>query len=208
MPMIDFQCLACGSKFEHFYHVSEAGEIEAADCETEGCIGIAPRIYEYKRPHSYTGLIDPIVVHMAPDGHYSIPGHKDERVPDGFTRVEIRDAAHARRVEAAMNDSARREWERTNEGKQRLQEMNQQHFRRELRTAMEQGRYVEDPDGSRRFVGPMRPVLRDFARFAMQRNDQKPADRFRGETYFEALAFNAGNRAEHRDEKTGWKARK
>ena len=111
MPMIDFRC-ECGAQFEKFFHVTQAGSVDSHVCE---CGATAKRYYEYRRPHSYAGLSDPVVLHQDIDGHYLVPAHRDAPVPEGCTRVEFRDIQAIRRAESQMNAHELSKWERTQE---------------------------------------------------------------------------------------------
>lgn len=173
MPMIDFAC-PNGHDYEVFRHPSEVKDQEPC----EECQETATRQYRFTRPHSYTGLTQPLVVWKRPDGTYSVPGQPDARMPAEYERVELRSATEVRRVEGAINREEREKWEAANRGRERLRGEVSSANRAELRDRMAR----------------MSPLMRDFARFAMDKNNQQPGRKYRGEFHFEALSMNASNR--------------
>jgi len=181
MPMCDFRCDACGETFERFFHPSEAGAIDKRRCE---CGAIATRYFEYKRPHSYAGLQDAVVLHQDVDGHYLVPAHKDAPVPPGCTKVEFRSVQEIRRVEQQMNAHERGKWERQQE--------------------REQAAFAEEHGVNRgeliRRMGTMSNKGRDLARLAIEQGNNRPARRYRGEVHFEAFSMDASNREAGRDD--------
>lgn len=181
MPMIDFRCEACGATFEHFFHVSAAGEVVVYPCE---CGASAARYYEYRRPHSYTGLTETVVLHQDVDGHYLVPAHRDAPVPPGCTRVEFHSIQEIRRVEQQMNAHERSKFERTQEMEDRAFSEEAQHNRGELIRRM----------------ATMSNRGKDLARIAIERSNNQPGRRYRGEVHFEAFSMDSSNREAHRND--------
>jgi hypothetical protein len=68
-----------------------------------------------------------------------------------------------------------------------------------LRNVMQQGGYVYDQNGERRHIGAMSQRGRDFARFAMDQNNNKPKPKYHGQFYFESLSMNSSNREDGRN---------
>jgi hypothetical protein len=134
-------------------------------------------------------------------------GQKDARIPEGCERVELKETWEKRRVEREIDREHREKWERAQIGKQMQNEIVTAHNRSELRSFMQQGGYIIGKDGERKFVPPMRASQRDFARFAMQQNDNRPREKYDGVFHFEALSRDASNR-EHGRNRDGSRVRK
>jgi len=186
MPMVDLKCPA-GHQYEAFRHPSQVQDVEpCAECGAE-----AVRIFVCKRPHSYDGLQQPLVVWRRPDGTYAVPAQPDARKPVEYERVELRNVFEIRGVERAIDREEREKFERAQIGKEMLAEGTTATNRSELRSRMQH----------------MRPHMRDFARLAMDQNNAKPRAKYRGNFYFEALSQNASNRDDGRN-RDGGKVRK
>jgi len=186
MPMVDLKCPA-GHQYEAFRHPSQVQDVEpCAECGAE-----AVRIFVCKRPHSYDGLQQPLVVWRRPDGTYAVPAQPDARKPVEYERVELRNVFEIRGVERAIDREEREKFERAQIGKEMLAEGTTATNRSELRSRMQH----------------MRPHMRDFSRFAMDQNNAKPRAKYRGNFYFEALSQNASNRDDGRN-RDGGKVRK
>lgn len=199
--MYDFRCEECGESFEHWFNSSE--KVDSIPCETDGCGGTAKLYWEFRKLHSYSGLTQPLVVWKRPDGTYAIPAQSDAVKPPEYERVELRDAHSVRRVEREIGREHYEKWERAQIGKQMQDEIVTSHNRRELRSVMQQGGYIVGKDGERRFVPPMSAAQRDFARFAMQQNDNKPREKYQGAFFFDALSRDASNREDGRNRDGG-----
>jgi len=186
MPMCDYRCES-GHQYEAFRHPSQVQDVEpCAECGAE-----AVRIFVCKRPHSYDGLQQPLVVWRRPDGTYAVPAQPDARKPVEYERVELRNVFEIRGVERAIDREEREKFERAQIGKEMLAEGTTATNRSELRSRMQH----------------MRPHMRDFSRFAMDQNNAKPRAKYRGNFYFEALSQNASNRDDGRN-RDGGKVRK
>jgi hypothetical protein len=184
--MVDLKCPA-GHQYEAFRHPSQVQDVEpCAECGAE-----AVRIFVCKRPHSYDGLQQPLVVWRRPDGTYAVPAQPDARKPVEYERVELRNVFEIRGVERAIDREEREKFERAQIGKEMLAEGTTATNRSELRSRMQH----------------MRPHMRDFSRFAMDQNNAKPRAKYRGNFYFEALSQNASNRDDGRN-RDGGKVRK
>ena len=178
MPMCDYRCEA-GHQYEAFRHPSQVQDVEpCAECGAE-----AKRIFVAKRPHSYNGLQQPLVVWRRPDGTYAVPAQPDARKPVEYERVELRNAFEIRNVERSIDREEREKFERAQIGKEMLAEGTTATNRSELRQKMQH----------------FHPHMRDFARLAMDQNNAKPRAKYRGAFYFEALSQNASNRDDGRN---------
>jgi hypothetical protein len=185
-PILDFN--HCGAQFEHFFHVTSAGSINDYPCE---CGATAVRYYEYRRPHSYSGLTEAAVVYKSlEDGHYYIPAATDAPMPQGFERVELRSAQEIRRVEKEMTKAEYQKWQNSVERQQLMYEESRRDLRAELTERMK----------------GMSNLGRDFARLAISKGNAMERPRFKGEVHFEAFSMNSSNRGSHSDERTGWKS--
>ena len=200
MPIRDFRCEA-GHEYEAFRH--QRNDHETEPCEE--CGAVATRIY--KAAHSYGGLTQPLVVWQKPDGTYSVPAQADARMPAEYTRVELRNIMDVRRVERAINQEEYRNWEMVQSGKQRQREEIERSQRSELRRFMQHGGSLVNDDGTMRTVGPMSERGRDFARYAMQRNNERERPKYKGVFHFEAFSMDASNREDGRN-RDGSRARK
>lgn len=180
--MIDVKCPTCGAEREVFRHTAYIDQMPA--CETEGCATQCERIYVYQRPHSYGGLIDPIVVYRNPDGTIGVPGTKDARIPEGSERIELRSAADVRRISKEMGDAEYRKYVNKQEREEQTFGAHAAQQRADLRMKMQ--------SFSQRG--------QDFARAAMKQNDEAPRTRFRTNVFFDAFENNASNRDGYRGE--------
>ncbi len=136
---------------------------------------------------------DPIVVHYNPvTKQYRFPGAGDAPAPKGFERQELRNFSEVRRFQKRWNESERKRVERVvYSDLARIDAIDAQN-RPELRQAMQH----------------MSPYQRDFAEVAMRANDARRPKMFDPGVHIEAMEFDASNRDEHRDARTGWRGRK
>jgi hypothetical protein len=119
-----------------------------------------------------------------PDGTYTLPANRDARMPPEYHRVEVQQTHDKRRIVAAMDREEREKAERVLVGKQMMRERDESVRRSELRSRMQN----------------MSPQARDFARFAMQKNNDKPRQKYTGAFYLQALEFDSSNREPYRGE--------
>jgi len=186
MPLYDWSCPEHGN-FEAFASMS--------DCEKRQpcpeCGGESGRIYVAFSPRDY---LDSLVVWRRPDGTFAVPGDKNARMPVEYERVELRETADKRRVEREIDREHRERWGRAQVGKQMMAEQIESQNRSELRNIMSNGGKL--PDG--RTVAPMSAAQKDFARHAMNANNNRPREKYEGVFHFEALSQNASNREEGR----------
>lgn len=183
MPLIDVKCPTCGAESEMFRHVSEMDD-PMPQCEN-GCEGgPVERIYVYQRPHSYRGLIDPVVVYRNPDGTIGVPGSKDGRIPEGSERLELRTAAEVQRISKEMSQAEYRKYVQKQEREEQTfgahAAAQRSELRRQMRSFSQRGQ--------------------DFARAAMKQNDEAPRKKFQTNVYFDAFENNASNRDGYRGE--------
>ncbi len=103
-------------------------------------------------------------------------------MPDECVRVEVQATHDKRRIVAAMDREEREKAEQVFIGKQMLHERDESARRRELRSKMEH----------------MSPAQRDFAKFAMDKNNQKGLRKDVPAFYLQALEYDATNREPYR----------
>ena len=186
MPLYDFACPEHG-QFEEFARMSECETPQA--CPT--CGAPSPRIFVAFTPRDY---LETLVVYQRPDKTYGVLADKHARVPEGCERIEVRETYQKREVEKSIDREHREKWHRAQIGKQMGMEQVQSINRAELRNIMNNGGKL--PDG--REVRPMSAKSKDFARFAMDQNNNRPREKYEGVFHFEALSQNASNREEGR----------
>jgi putative FmdB family regulatory protein len=184
MPILDFRCPEHGD-FEVFRHPSAIKDTEPC----EECGAESKRVYSFRRPHSYSGMTETLVLHQDADGHYLVPAHRDAPVPEGCTKVEFRSVQEVRRVERQMTEYERAKFSASIEREEMAFEAEAAENRGELLRRM--------PSMSNRG--------RDLARLAIERSNNRQRRQFRGEIHFEAFSMNSSNREPWRDENSGWK---
>lgn len=186
MPQYDYSCETHGN-FEAFARMSECENPQPCpECGAE-----APRVFVAFSPREY---LEKLVVFRRPDGTYSLPLQRDAIMPPEYERVELKETADKRRVEREIDREHRENWERSQIGKQMLNEGITAQNRSELRNIMANGGRL--PDG--RTIRSMSAAQKDFARFAINQNNNKPREKYRGVFHFEALSQNASNREDGR----------
>ncbi len=210
MPLLE---VTCGKhQYEVFSHTSELKETKCRYCKRKVHKdeiasmqrGITPR-YELTMA---TGA-KRHVIHKDAKGNVRFPMHENAPIPKGFMKVEM-DTAEVRKFEREMNVKERAKY---SEYKSRERE----HFnkmqavrRRDLRSAIENGSIsVRGPDGKMQRV-EFSEFDKDFARFAMEQNNQRAYmdSHFDPGFCVEALSFDSSNREQYSDVLTGWKGRK
>jgi putative FmdB family regulatory protein len=175
MPLYDYDCQQHGT-FESFASMAEC-EVPQPCPE---CAALSSRIYTSVSRHH---LQQPLVVWKRPDGTFAVPAQPDARKPEEYTRVECRNAFEIRGVERAINREEREKFERAQIGKEMGMEAVQSNNRSQLRDRM----------------AHMQPHMRDFARFSIDKNNQKFRPKYSGHFEFEAMSQNASNRDPGRD---------
>lgn len=135
---------------------------------------------------------DPVVIHRDAAGNVRFPASPDSPVPSGFAKVELRTVHEVRKFEREVNGKERARWDEHRERVARAAEESTRARRSELLDAMQH----------------MSPYGRDFARQAMDANDRKSAGSYDAGFHIEAFSQDSSNRAPHRDERTGWRARR
>lgn len=135
---------------------------------------------------------DPVVVHRGPNGEIRYPGRADAAVPEGYQKVELRTGSEVHAFEREVNAKECSRYERYQEG-------------REAAFADIQGRNRSDLRASMR---NMSEFGRDFARAAIEQNNQKTLGSFDPGFHLEAFHYDASNRAGECSERTDWKRRK
>lgn len=178
MPMIDTKCGKCGTESEIFRHTSEIDSLP--NCEQ--CNEPTFRVYNYQRPHSYSGLSESVVVYRNPDGSIGVLANRNGRIPDGSERVDLRTASDVRRIEREMTQQEYLKFVTKQEREEKTFGEYRRAQRSELRDKMKQ--FSEKG--------------RSFARLAMKMNDQAPSQKFQSAVVFDAFSNNAGNRDSYR----------
>jgi hypothetical protein len=193
LPLFDWLCKS-GHYFEHALTLSEYRDIipcQHKNKRGKKCTKKATRQY-FTQGQARAQRFDPIVVHVDKDGNTRFPGRSDAKMPAGYERLELRTISEARAFERRYCQKLRDEHEvRDNERRQQFA-INQAESRAELRAAMQH----------------MSPKGRDFAQFAMERNNAKTRPSYEPNGYFECLEYDSSNRAAHNDAQTNWKDRK
>jgi putative FmdB family regulatory protein len=175
MPLYDYDCQQHGT-FESFASMAEC-EVPQPCPE---CAALSSRIYTSVSRHH---LQQPLVVWQRPDGTYAVPAQSDARMPEEYTRVECRSFHEIRGVERAIGREEAEKFERAQIGKEMGMEAVQSNNRSQLRDRM----------------AHMQPHMRDFARFSIDKNNQKFRPKYSGHFEFEAMSQNASNRDPGRD---------
>lgn len=102
MPAYDFHCPECGSVEERFMKYSEFVNYErgetAFNCSCGSRLVYMPTFY-YTSPAQ---RFEPVVIHRDAAGNVRFPGHKNDKVPTGFQKVELTDLNQVRRFEREM----------------------------------------------------------------------------------------------------------
>ena len=186
MPQFDYSCEDHG----YFETFAKMNDCEAPQpCPT--CSTPSPRIFVARAQRTYDQL-DTLVCYKRPDGTYGVVANKGARIPEECERVEVRETWQKRQIEKEIDREHREKWERTQIGKQMLAEQASTVNRSELRDKMQH----------------MSAKSRDFAKFAMDQNNNRPREKYKGTFVFEALSQNSSNREEYRGPGTGVRGRK
>ena len=131
----------------------------------------------------------PIVVHVAADGAVRFPASTDAPVPKGFEKKELRSIREIEQFERRVNLHLRAEAEQHAENEERHYSAVRESNRSDLRQRM-QG---------------MSQFGKDFARFAMEQNNNRKRKPLDVGFFTEILHMDRSNRDSHNDERTDWK---
>ena len=167
--MILYQCANCGHEGEFIYRHGK--ETACVKCDSPLEIAI---------PDDWSP--ETTVFWKRPDGTYTLPANRDARMPPEYIRVEAQSTAEKRRI---VKEIAREEYEkaeRVNVGRQMLHERDEALRRSALRDRMQS----------------MSAVQKDFARYAIDKNNNKPRRRYTGAFYLEALERDSQNMLPYR----------
>jgi hypothetical protein len=187
MPAHDYVCTA-GHKFEVVTLPSKVKD--KVRCRKARCKRMA--VISWNAGTVRSGqTISTIVVHVDKHGNVSFPGRNDATVPPGFQKVELTTLAQARKFTNAFNQRESAEAEQREQVKRDEFEALQQMNRSDLRQSMQR----------------MSPLGRDFANYAMERNNNRPRRNTQANGYFEVAEFDSSNREAQRDASTGWRPR-
>lgn len=154
---------------------------------------------------------DPIIVWQSnADGNkFSFPGQPNERVPDGFHKVEITNIREADKFCARMNGIERQKMEEIRATRYALDDQGI----RERRANEDARGYVERADGSKFYIRgnsraeSLQRAAREWAdKLRERRREAHP--RIDPRFHNNALSFDSGNRSSYSGEETGWRERK
>jgi hypothetical protein len=186
MSLIDIRCRSCAT-------VSEVYRPAADWPATPGCPACGGPTDQIHLPPVVASPPPAIVVYVAPDGGYRVPGEttgpacaKYDRL--GYRRIEAVGWAAVRQLEATLNQREQSTRARLSEARQRARESGESLRRSELRARL----------------SSMSRAGRDFARAAMRQNDQKSHRQEQagdGGGHFEAYSDDRGSRERHHDER-------
>lgn len=211
MPMLE---VTCGKhQYEVFSHTRALQEKKCRFCKRTVRVddvasmqrGIPPK-YELRFAG---GFGKKHVIHKDAKGNVRFPMHENAPIPKGYVKVEL-DTAGVRKLEREMNVRERAKYMEAKERESHYFGAMQARNRRDLRTAIETGRIgVRGADGKMRTV-EFSEFDKDFARFAMEQNNQRSGyDKgFEAGFNVEALSYDSSNREEYRDILNDWKGRK
>jgi hypothetical protein len=196
MPMIDYLCQSCGTRFEHFFHSNAPPSHRCLDPD---CTGTALRIAslpgEY-RPRN-AQLFSPIVVWVSdsnPD-QISIPPRADEPVEPGYHAVSITNMREADQMTKHMNNVSLRET------------TNRRAAEREYWDAVTRERRdsIRAKIGSNHRAQALFKATCEYIDKRRERRYSKPLD---PKGHFQALSFNSSNRDGYSDTDTSWRTKK
>jgi len=175
-------------------------------CPTHGVFEISCRLAEWslekpcpkcKKPSEQVHLpcesrnceVPAIVVHVAADGSVRFPAATDAPVPKGFEKKELRSIREIEQFERRVNLHLRAEAEQHAENEERHYSAVRESNRSDLRARMQS----------------MSNFGRDFARFAMEQNNNRKRKPLDVGFFTEILHMDRSNRDSHNDERTDWK---
>lgn len=196
MPMVDYLCETCGTRFEHFFHSDIP---EAQICESDTCANIAWRVYSM--PGEFRPLnasrFDPIVVWVNNENPdiVSVPGRSNEPVQSGYHAVHITDMRMADKMAAHINNISLRD------------AINQRAMEKEYWNEKTKDRR----DSIRARIGGDQRRQALFAKvceFVDRKRDRRYSKPLDPKGHFQALSFNSSNRQGYSDRDTGWKERR
>lgn len=139
----------------------------------------------------YGKLPQPIVIHENASGKVRFPGSADAKVPKGFQRRELTTIREVEQFETRMNHKLREEARDHQENEERYFGEGHRRLRSELRMKMQS----------------MSQQGQDFARFAMEQNNQRKRKSTEVGFHVDILHNDSSTREPWRDERTGWKRR-
>lgn len=163
-----------------------------SDCGQPAGIGSYPFCPHGNLSEAYAQRFAPVVVHVDATGNYRFPGRSDAKMPAGYEKVELRSLRDVRAFERQFNAKVKREFDQRHEVRQEQFEARQSELRSELRDAM----------------AHMSRKGREFAQFAIDRNNQRARKSYEPNGFFEAFEMDASNREGYSDRANEWKSRK
>ncbi|SRR6266478_7672339 len=183
MPIYCYECETHG-RFEISCRLADWDDHKK--CPQEGCDALCEQVLT---PSRGTGTIPTIIVHVSADGSYRFPGSPTARVPQGFQKKELRTIREVEQLERDVNRTLHSEARQHQENEERHFAAIKEKLRSDLRQAMQS----------------MSPQGRDFARFAMERNNQRSRKKTEVGFHVEILHLDRSNREPYCDAPTGWK---
>ena len=180
-------CNQCGANLgrNEYFVVRCSGVVEVKCVRCKGLAGIWSEVRETRAQNEAT------VVYRSPQGDYSFPGASGGAPPPGFEKLELRTLPEKDRFEREQN-------QRENQKHAEFMELRERQYSQ-----------VERQNRSDLFarMSSMSNLGRDFARMAMERNNQKARPRFDAGFHLSVNHDDARNRGES-SERTGWRKRK
>jgi hypothetical protein len=186
MPTYSYECEKHGM-FELILPLSKWDDRKP--CPTKGCKRMGEQVVLPNDASRH--FANPVVVHVSSDGSYRFPMSANAPVPKGFEKKELRTIREIESLERSVNKKLHSESRQHQENEERRFSQLRSDLRGDLRQRMQS----------------MSERGRDFARLAMQLNDQRRSKSTEVDFHTEILHMDQSNRHEHRDAATEWKRR-
>jgi len=158
MPNYQFECEQ-GHSFQKFLPLTIWDTIPPGRKLTVPCETCGASAYQDFLPRGTDSTITPFVYYLNAAGEVRIPGSSRLPTPPGHTRCEATTLGELRHLESRCSREEQGKLSRRKEYQEAFESEEIAQNRRDLRSAMEQ----------------MSPAGREFARAAMQRNNQRRA---------------------------------
>jgi len=192
MPMTDYLCPACGTRFEHFFH--QAPDTHPCDCSaTAARIASLPGEARSRNAQLFSPIV--VWVNDANPDQVSIPGRADEPVQSGYHAVSITNMSEADRVTKHLNNVSLRET------------INRRAAEREYWDAVTK----ERRDSIRAKIGGnprAQALFKATCEYIDKRRERRYSKTLDPKGHFQALSFDSSNRDGYSDSDTGWRTRK
>lgn len=189
MPVADYQCEACGVRWEEFHWTPP-------DMQECGCGGDAARIYSL--PGERTAKrFDPIVVWVSNDDpdRISIPGDPNEPVDEGYHKVEITNLREADRWADRINRIETRKAEGYRDSERQYWDDVARERRADIRARI----------GSNPRAAALFSAVQKYVDAKRARRYGKPLD---ARAHFQVISFDSSNRDGYSGPDTDWRTRR